>query len=561
MGIETDNLGLAILVGLCLLAVIAPRLGDGWFRATEGRFRRLARRKSAAVAAIAATAMVARLALLLIIPVPVPGVHDEFSNLLAADTFAHGRLTNPAHPMWIHFESFHILQHPTYASKYPPAQGLVLAFGQILGHPWIGVLLSVAAMCAAICWMLQAWLPAEWALLGASLVLARFGLFSYWVNSYWGGVVAATGGALALGALPRVMRSQKLRDVLLLCLGVAILANSRPFEGMILCVPIVVVLVIWLAGKKSPPLRAEFPRIILPVILLLGGVGGWMGYYNWRITGNPLVFPHILNQRTYHNSPIFVWQPLKPILTYHHRVLADFYNHWEREHYDGTLDELLQISWEKCQEFWEFFLGPALSIPFLMLPRVLRDRRTRLLSIIFGLSAVGLFSIVWFNPHYAAPAACVLFGLLMQAMRHLRQWKFRRRPVGVGVARAVVLFSIAMVPVCIAQTIQDRYDYIGFGNPGNLNRAKILKQLEAMPGKHLVIVRYEKTHNVHQEWVYNGADIDGAKVVWAREMDAAENQKLIEYFKDRKVRLLEADKDPPKLSLYSPPEQAPEKQR
>jgi hypothetical protein len=223
-----DFVPAVVFVFVLLAASKWPLTLDRAFAAVERFGCRIARRTSVATMVVALSPLLLRLCLLWIIPVPVPGIHDEFSYLLASDTFAHGRLTNPTHPMWIFFETVHVNQLPTYMSKYPPAQGAMLAIGQVLGHPWIGVLASVAVMNVAVLWMLRGWLPQRWAFLGAIFVALRLGGFSYWANSYWGGAVSAIGGALVMGAVPRIMRSPRRRDAMLLSLGVSILANSRP---------------------------------------------------------------------------------------------------------------------------------------------------------------------------------------------------------------------------------------------------------------------------------------------------------------------------------------------
>jgi hypothetical protein len=540
-------------VTLALIALFLPRLGHQTFLRLERLLSGFAQRKVLALLVLFASVILTRLCLLPWLPVPIPGIHDAFSYLLLGDTLAHGRLANPTHPMWISFETFHVNWLPTYHSMYPPAQGFAIALGQLLGHPWIGVLLSDAAMCAAIFWMLRVWVPVRWAFLGGALAGIKFGTTSYWMNNYWGGAVAAIGGALVLGALARIMKHSRPRDAVLFGVGLAILANSRPYEGLVFSIPAVVCLLIWqLRGARSHDfVRVSLLRVVAPLFAVLIATAGFMAYYNWRLTGNPLLMPHTLNERTYHSSGLFLWQHPRPEKEYRNQQFADFYTGWERENYHNNWADARRVTCEKIQRCGYAYFWPGLLLVLPALPFALRDRKMRLPWITLALGTVAIFVVVWSNAHYAAPFTGALYLLIVQSIRHLRTIRIAGRPVGMALSRAAVILLILDV---LADVRIHRCDPLPWTCEGDVSRFAIQQKLEHEPGKHLIMVRYEEDHNIHDEWVYNGAEIDNAKVLWARELDADQNAKLFVYFKDRKIWLVTPDSDNTYLEPYTPPD-------
>ena len=539
----------AFIVSLTL-AMLRPWWGDAIFRNVEGFAARLAGRRALAILSVALFPILLRLSLLPLVPVPVPHTHDEFSFLLAADTFAAGRLTNPPHPMWMYFDTIHVNQHPTYISKYPPAQGAILALGQVLGSPWIGVLLSVGIMCGAVLWMLQGWFPPSWALVGGVLVVLRIAIFSYWMNSYWGGAVPAIGGALVVGALPRILHSLRIQHATIMGIGVAVLMNSRPFEGLILCVPVAIFLAAWIFGKRSPSLSATLPRLVLPICLVGILSLGFVAYYNWRGTGNILTMPYMLNEQAYWSTPTLLWQRLRPPIHFSNPQFETFYNGWARELWlqtnSGGLRSIAVHAMSVIAKFVYFFIWPELCVLLLVIGRVLRDSRVRFLVIEAGFCFAAFLSVAWFQPHYAAALLATTFGVITQAMRHLRRWEFKEKLVGIGLSRVVMAFAVILAPFHPHSATLKR------SAPSGIEyRALIGAQLDSIPESHLVIVRYAPQHTPLTEWVYNRADIDHAKVVWAREIPGLSLGPLLDYFAGRQIWLVEPDSASPHLIPYS----------
>jgi hypothetical protein len=454
-------------------------------------------------------------------------VHDEFSYLLAADTFAHGRLTNPTHPLWVHFESFHILHQPTYQSKYPPGQGLILAAGQVLGgHPMIGLWVSLALGSAAVCWMLQGWLPARWAFLGGLLAVFHPKIIAWWGQTYWGGAVAMLGGALVYGSLPRLMRRPSIAHALLMGLGLALLANSRPFEGLVASAPMATVLLAWMVGKNGPTRRIALSCVMLPILAVLVATAGWIGYYHFRVTGSPLRLPHLVYKATYKGH-------------------GAIHRHREFREDSGSTNITLP---EKLARQRKFYLPTVLIIPLLMLPWMLRRRGVCLSLLTCGLVVAVSVAVSRAWPHYTAPITGLVFLLVVQGMRHLYHWHWPGTQALRPLCWVIAVAYLASFVLSLARHEPSAWE------TWSQERAHLLHRLAQEGKRHLVIVRYAPGHRLNREWVYNRADIDLSAVVWAREMDPEHNRQLIDYFHDRRIWLLEPDAQPPRLQPYPRPD-------
>jgi hypothetical protein len=441
-------LSIAVQWEIVLLAALvvwaAPRALANKLRRSRAAFNQVAAHRGRAIALCGILPVALRLALLPLYPAPVPSIHDEFSHLLLADSLLHGRLANPTHPLWQHFESIHIIQQPTYASMYPPGQGAVLALGIWIFHqPWIGVMLSVGLMFAALCWMMQAWLPPKWAVFGTLLAIFAFGVTSLWMNSYLGGAVPGLGGALVMGAVPRLRRAEaRTRQSVWLGIGVVLLMNTRPFEGMVLTIAALFYVLVGVR-KKLRFNPAAWAQMAIPAGLIVIAGLLFTAYYNYRVTGSPTRMPYEVNRATYGWPENLGFLPAKTDVVFRHAALRDMYQK-EIAHHNiyARWDYFIDSLDVRALENWSFFCGPALTIPLLLIGVVFKDRRTRPLVIIAALMlVVNLFQMVLY-PYHLAPIAAILFTIIAQGTRHVYVLLSRIKP-----ARGLVF--AAALPVCV----------------------------------------------------------------------------------------------------------------
>ncbi|HWE83666.1 MAG TPA: hypothetical protein VG267_01885 [Terracidiphilus sp.] len=562
-GLSLLKIEAALSAAAVAASIVFPRLGWKAFQRIERVFSRLARRKNLAVFLVGACALL-RLAILPLHPAPLPFIPDDFSFLLAGDTFAHGRLANPTPAMWTHLETIHVTMQPTYASMYFPGYGLILAAGQAMFHnPWPANVCVDALMCAALCWMLQAWLPPAWALLGGVLSVLRLGLFSYWINTIFGAsaLPAALGGALVLGALPRLMRTARLRYGVLMAVGLVLLILTRPYEGMLLFLPVAATLAHWAwRGKSRPPAGRLLRLAALPIAIVAAALA-WLGYYDWQTFGNPTTLPYTVDRAHYGIVPYFLWQHPQAEPQYRYETMRGYYEHeigyYRQVH---SLRGFVPATVRKAAGIVVFFAAFALLPLLILLHRACFDRRVRLPAVCVGIASASLVMGVFTFAHYLAPFTAAFYALALQAMRHLRLWELKGRPVGKTLVRlsiCVCMVTAALGVLAAPLRVKlPEWPRLGWATAWQrtgaqgLERARVSARLEQEPGYQLAIVRYGKGHSPLDEWVYNGADLDQSKVIWARDGEPAAIQEMVKYYRMRRVWLVEPDAAPASVIPY-----------
>ncbi len=464
---------------------------------------------------------------------PRPIIHDEFSYLLAGETFAEGRLTNPTHPLHRYFETFGVLQEPSYMSKYPPLPGLALALGIWLGDPIYGIWLCYGLMVGSFVWMLRQWVPAGVALLGGMALAFHGQLLMSWGGNFYagGGLLGFTFACWVYGSLGQMRGGGGWRTGILFGAGLSGLMLSRPYEGFLVALPATLIASAWLLKRLFK--RRAGARVVVAAVLISFGAGVFFqGLYNHRVTGNVLQMPYTRHQQDYYRTPLFLFQELgqqkvRPVLEIQafdessHRPLYTAGRRWPGLWRDGL---------EKLLKYGVFYLGTVglLGLLYLLASQPLARTAKSLLAVL-AVSGVGLSVSTFSLCHYAGPGAPVLF--LLFAFLLARSNVFRQS------GGRVLLVVLALM------FVEHAFRGRKFGWPeGPLNaRAVMVRELEVLPGNHLVLVSYGRDHDPRLEWVYNHARIDDSRIIWARVDRADDSSELGNYYSRRSLWVLDTD--------------------
>jgi len=528
---------------------------------------------------------------------PVPTIHDEFSHLLVADTLLQGRLSNPAPPVWPVFQAEHIIVTPTYASKYPLGPGALLALGRLIsGSPQAGIWLGAMLASSAVVWMVRSFTSLKVAIWAGLMIAFHPFLQSVWSQNFMNGWLAMASASLVIGAAIRLRRGWSGPYSAVLAIGAVGLAVTRPMEGLF-CLLFAALFFIPRAVGVASQWWRDFALTQSPWILVPGLAGaGLLLAHHHSVTGRFTQMPYQLHEQQYGVAPLWIFQnpktptwlaqlpTSKPTHPRHdffdqgadawhsHSVnltnsmmasgtinsehvpdeIRRFHTGWSMDSYQdqASFPGWLSGCWERLRSGFEYF-GIITVLALAGVFQFGKWTKVRMASF----AVIGLFGIStlvpWVFAHYYAPLVPWLIILSVVGIRH---WpiKLARTQFDAHQVKKRIMICLLGLQICLisikalnlathpAQTWAHR-------------RSAIERVLEERGGKHLVLVRYSSSHNVHEEWVYNRADLDTASVVWARSWRADYDKLLKEHYAGtRQIWVVEPDSEIVELQSFSP---------
>jgi hypothetical protein len=150
--------------------------------------------------------------------------------------------------------------------------------------------------------------------------------------------------------------------------------------------------------------------------------------------------------------------------------------------------------------------------------------------------------------------------VLAQCWRHLHV-SWRRRRIGAAIcnrlaAACVICVTLGGIGRAVEPVLPRQLRHLPpvweALYPARRLRDDVAAILEAIPGKHLVFVKYSAYHCFCEGWIFNGADIRNQRIVYARPYTPTSDAALARYLDDHDVWIVEPDAHPYRLARADP---------
>jgi 4-amino-4-deoxy-L-arabinose transferase-like glycosyltransferase len=498
-----------------------------------------------------------------------PKSHDEQSYLLQMRMLAEGNLWMAPHPLADHFETFHVLVEPVYASVYFPGTALMYFPGVLLeGIGWPVWLLPViaSAACVGLLYTIATRLVDGLAGLLAALVLASLswfrvtsillmgqipalllGLLMVWAWLCWRErlVTSSDEGTPEKGPAAPAWRGMLADWAWMGAIGAFAgwMAITRPVDALSYALPVGVGILIDLYRRRAPVVAR-----IASLAIIVAAAAPFLAIqiiFNKNVSGSYSTPPFEYYIDKFQPQTSFGFHDFDPdvrpegTLPQKHALYDLFVVPRAKNHTLGQLP----LTW--ARKYFRFTIDVTLpGRPLLILaPLGLLALGTLPRRVLFATMPLfmALYALYTFYlEHYIiviAPAAILLLVLSMRALE--RAWPARRPVIATAVTGSIAFVCIANLPE-LNRTIRDETF------PSAMLRLLRNNFPYTIQGKAVVLVRWTPgrtfSRNYHQEPVYNteapwpddnriifAHDLAGSAPVYSPQWWRA-NQRIFEYY-------------------------------